>query len=157
MGNHLVVKVKNDETKTERLFAIHGQLFYDLYKTYVERRPRNMFGDRFFLKYHNGTCSQQVIGINKFGSMPKLIANYLNLPEAERYTGHSIRRTSAILQADLGTFCPGQKKLTNKRNAIENSLDFDNSPNKQIRLEFMNSPSTSDSYQVSKFSTFFFL
>lgn len=34
--------------------------------------------------------------------MPKEIANYLNLPDPQAYSGHSFRRTSATLLADFG-------------------------------------------------------
>jgi integrase len=34
--------------------------------------------------------------------MGKEIANYLKLPEAENYTGHSFRRSSATILVDAG-------------------------------------------------------
>lgn len=56
----------------------------------------------FFLNYKNGKCTKQVTGKNKIGNMPKEIANYLNLPDPQAYTGHSFRRTSATLLANSG-------------------------------------------------------
>lgn len=44
----------------------------------------------------------QPIGRNKFLSTPKLIADFLGLPDPEKYTGHSFRRTSATLLANSG-------------------------------------------------------
>lgn len=44
----------------------------------------------FFVNYQKGKCTTQ----------PKLIATYLELNDAEEYTGHSFRRTSATLLAN---------------------------------------------------------
>ena len=64
-------------------------------------RPNDVETPRFFLNYHNGKCTKQPVGINKFGKMPQIIASYLKLPEAGSYTGHTFR-TSATLLADSG-------------------------------------------------------
>lgn len=42
------------------------------------------------------------MGIKKIDSIPKIIAEYLKLPEPELCTGHSLRFTSATLLADTG-------------------------------------------------------
>ena len=47
-------------------------------------------------------CSVQPVGINTFGGLSSKIANFLELPNAEQYTGHCFRRTSASLLADAG-------------------------------------------------------
>ncbi|KAJ8911108.1 hypothetical protein NQ315_003370 [Exocentrus adspersus] len=43
-----------------------------------------------------------IIGTNKIRKAPKEIATYLRLPDAESYTGHCFRRSSATLLADSG-------------------------------------------------------
>lgn len=43
-----------------------------------------------------------MVGINKVGECPKVIATFLNLPHPESYIGHCFRRTSASLLADSG-------------------------------------------------------
>lgn len=58
--------------------------------------------DNFFLQYHNGKRSIQVIGISTIGKMPKLIVQFLKLSDAAEYTGHSFRSTSATIFADTG-------------------------------------------------------
>ncbi|XP_065223762.1 uncharacterized protein LOC135847948 [Planococcus citri] len=70
----------------------------------MELRPPNTNEktSQFFIQYHEGTCSRQPIGINKLRGVPKLIAKYLNLPDAEKYTGHSFRRTSTSILANAG-------------------------------------------------------
>lgn len=68
----------------------------------MQTRPETCSVDRFFLRYSKGKCIQQAVGINKFGSMPRNIAEFLNLPDAKDFTGHSLRRTSATLLVDAG-------------------------------------------------------
>ena len=58
-------------------------------------RPDPCSTDRFFIKYNNGKCVQQPIGINTFGNLPRKIAFYLQLPNFEDFKGHALRRTSA--------------------------------------------------------------
>lgn len=43
-----------------------------------------------------------MVGKNKFGKMPKEIAEYLKLPDVDLYTGHCFRRTFATVLADTG-------------------------------------------------------
>ena len=68
----------------------------------MEARLADCSVDKFFLRYSNGKCVKQSIGINKFASMPKDIATFFNLPNADQYTGHSFRRTSTTLLVDAG-------------------------------------------------------
>ena len=56
----------------------------------------------FFLYYNNNKCTCNPIGINTFGQKPRKIAGYLKLPNANEYTAHSLRRTSATILADSG-------------------------------------------------------
>jgi len=100
-GSMLHIKLPYTKTNCSRSFTIEGE-FYDIFKKYIDLRPANVQSDRFFLNYKNGKCTKQVIGKNKIGNMPKEIANYLNLPDPQAYTGHSFRRTSATLLADSG-------------------------------------------------------
>jgi hypothetical protein len=58
--------------------------------------------EQFFLNYQNGKCYKQVVGINKIGEQPKIIAQYLKLPNPELFTGHCFRRTGATILADAG-------------------------------------------------------
>lgn len=56
--------------------------------------------EQFFVNYQNGKCSKQVVGINKIGNQPKIIAKFLKLPNPECYTGHCFRRSGATILAD---------------------------------------------------------
>lgn len=100
-GLLILVKIPDTKTHIPRSFTVTDK-FFSIVKKYMELRPKNCKIDRFFLNYQNGKCLQQPIGIHKFGSMPSLIATYLKLPDANSYTGHAFRRTSATLLAEAG-------------------------------------------------------
>lgn len=100
-GNMLLVTIPKTKTGIERKFTVIDEL-YQIYKKYAALRPKNAKTNRFFLSIRNGKCTQQVIGINKIGNMPKDVAMYLKLPNVELYTGHSFRRTSTTILADSG-------------------------------------------------------
>lgn len=95
----LLVRLPITRTDKPRLFVVTDD-FYHIYKKYAILRPKNVSTARFFLNYRDGKCSQQVIGINSFGSMPKTVAVFLKLQDPKSYTGHTFRRTSATLLAD---------------------------------------------------------
>ncbi|XP_011687447.1 PREDICTED: uncharacterized protein LOC105449760 [Wasmannia auropunctata] len=99
--NVLLVKIPITKTYKPRSFVISDK-FYTICKKYMALRPANIQTSRFFLNYQNGKCTQQPIGINKFGKMPSTIASYLGLSDPSSYTGHTFRRTSATILADSG-------------------------------------------------------
>lgn len=95
----VLVKIPDTKTKKPKSFIVNED-FYPIYKNYVDVRPKDFDCKRFFLCYRNGKCTKQPIGINTIGNMPKIVAKYLQLENAENYTGHSFRRISATLLAD---------------------------------------------------------
>ncbi|XP_072936502.1 uncharacterized protein [Epargyreus clarus] len=97
----LLVLVRRTQNNVPRSFTIMNELFHLCWK-YRQARPENCSVDRFFLRYTKGVCIPQAVGINKFGSMPRDIAEYLHLPDAHNFTGHSFRRTSVTLLVDGG-------------------------------------------------------
>lgn len=108
-NNLLQVRIFDSKTKPgKRQFGMQGT-FRDIVKRYWALRPKDVPSDRFFVNYQLGKCTRQVMGKHKLGGMPKTIAEYLNLPEPEKYTGHSFRRTSTTFLADAGIYSP--KKL----------------------------------------------
>jgi hypothetical protein len=100
-GDILLIQIPNTKNKIPRSFTVDGP-FAEIVKKYQHHRSSKGKSDRFFQNYQKGKCTAQVIGLNKFGKMPKEIANFLNLPDADQYTGHTFRRTSATLLADSG-------------------------------------------------------
>lgn len=106
-GNVLIIKLRETKTNTDRKFTVindeeNSLNYVKIYRKYANLRPKHVTHQRFFLCYKNGKCSTQPVGKNSFGSFPMIIARYLQLPEAETYTGHCFRRTSATLLADKG-------------------------------------------------------
>ncbi|XP_034938091.1 uncharacterized protein [Chelonus insularis] len=100
-GDMIIVNVPRTKNDKPRSFIVQGQ-FYELYKTYASLRPPKVTTQRFFLNYRKGKCTSQVIGINSLGNMAEVVATYLKLDNPELYTGHTFRRTAAIILADTG-------------------------------------------------------
>ncbi|KAJ8918799.1 hypothetical protein NQ315_011083 [Exocentrus adspersus] len=137
----LLVSVPNTKTKIIRKFTVTGK-FYEICKKYIAIRS-NITAPLFFLNYHNGKCTHQRIGINKFSSMGKQIATYLNLSNPQLYSGHSFRRTSATLLVNEGGDITALKRRGGWRprtvaeeyidEPIQNKLD---PPNKIVGTDF---------------------
>lgn len=81
-----LVTIPKTEASPPRNFTITGS-FFGVVKRYVSLRPPHAKDKRFFIHYHEGKCTAQSIGKNKFYKMPQRVAKYLKLPEPERYTG----------------------------------------------------------------------
>ncbi|XP_031340500.1 uncharacterized protein LOC116168690 [Photinus pyralis] len=106
-GDILVVKIPDSKTKMQITFVItnetiNGTSVHGIYRKYVSLRSAKTEHTRFFVNYIKGKCTIQVIGKNTIAKIPYKIAKYLELPDAEGYTGHSFRRTSASLLVDAG-------------------------------------------------------
>lgn len=100
-GSFYTVTIPKTKTNIVRNFVIEGEM-YNIVKKYISYRPQDVKFANLFLNWQKGKCTWQVIGVNKLGQMPLIIATFLKLPEAELYTGHSFRRTSATILADAG-------------------------------------------------------
>lgn len=122
-----IVLIRDTKTYIDRQFII-GSNFYALVKKYINLRPSEDFTDRFFINYNKGKCIRQVIGKNKIGDVPKLIASFLNLKDPKTYTGHCFRRTAATLLSDSGARVQTLKQLGGWRSEtvalgyVENSM-----------------------------------
>ncbi|KAJ8688137.1 hypothetical protein QAD02_023932 [Eretmocerus hayati] len=100
-GNpYLLIKILKTKNKIPRSFVINDYQLYNLCKLYMKSRPEGCTETRFFLRYSDGKCCNQAVGINTFGKLPRQIAEYLKLPNAAGFTGHALRRTSATLFID---------------------------------------------------------
>lgn len=100
-GSLYSVTLPITKTSVKRNFVIEG-LFYNTVKEYISCRPKDIQCSNFFLNWQKGKCTKQVIGVNKFASMPQTIAKFLKLPQPELYTGHCFRRSSTTILADAG-------------------------------------------------------
>lgn len=83
----VTIPAKNTKTNEENSFAICGPML-DIVRKYENLRPAHATSDRFFLNYQRGKCTMQVIGKSKFYKMPRRIAQYLDLPDVDLYTGN---------------------------------------------------------------------
>lgn len=101
LGSAFLVNVPNTKTKITRKFTVTDN-FYHIIKKYISTRPSYATSPVFFLNYQNGKCTVQRIGINKFTKMGREIAVFLQLPNPEKYSGHSFRRSSATVLVDAG-------------------------------------------------------
>lgn len=127
--NNTIFIVTIDENKNDypRTFII-GKEYYDIVNKYIKLRPTDCPHTRFFVNYQRGKCTKQVIGKNKFSDMPKIIANFLQLENSEKFTGHCFRRTAATLLANSGANVTSIKQLGGWRSStvaegyVENSL-----------------------------------
>lgn len=150
----VIVKIPKTKTDKPRTFIINKD-FYNIYKKYAALRPDNVETPRFFLYYSNGKCTKQVIGINTFGNMPKVVARYLKLENPESYTGHSFRRTSATLLADAGADMltikrhGGWKSDTVAAGYVEESMHSKKKIAKNISSSICNPPRTSTSHSLN--------
>jgi integrase len=71
------------------------------YRQYLSKISFKKTG-RFFHQYRNKKVTRQNLGKSWFQQLPKTIAKWLQIPNWENYTGHSIRRTAATWVADAG-------------------------------------------------------
>lgn len=96
------VSVPRTKTNVSRMFVITDANWIELIKKYSNLRPDGVSNRRFFLTYRNGRCTWCPIGINTIAQVPRVIAEFLELPNPEQYTGHCFRRSSASQLANSG-------------------------------------------------------
>lgn len=99
----IVVKIPKTKNGVARSFTIVDEREFcamELVKQYSRLRPVGL--ERYFLTYRNQKCTSQPVGKNTFGAIPKKVAEFLGLENAQKYTGHCLRRSSATLLADSG-------------------------------------------------------
>lgn len=106
-GAYLLITIPDTKTYVSRCFAVMEDGFcvnaVDICRRYMLLRPVNVTTDRFFLRYLDGKCTVQCVGINTMSKVPTSVASFLKLPDAESYTGHSMRRSSATMLANAGS------------------------------------------------------
>lgn len=99
LGQVILVNIPDYKTNISRNFTITGK-YCQIFKKYLALRPPTVEHNNLFLNYHNGKCTKQVVGINKFGTIAKNVATYLKLKDPQRYTGHCIRRNAGTMLLD---------------------------------------------------------
>ena len=98
-GSILVVNVPNPKTKKIRTFTIIGEGCrinpLQIFRKYLSLRPSSVNNNNLFICYRAHKCTVQPVGINSLAKVPKIIAEYLKLPNPESYSGHCFRLSSA--------------------------------------------------------------
>lgn len=106
----MLVRIPFSKNGESRSFVVKGE-FFQIVQRYTKLRPSNVPHQRFFVNYQNGKCTKQAIGINKMGRVPFVVAQFLDLPNPERYTSHTIRHTGASLFVEGGGNMEDLKRL----------------------------------------------
>lgn len=134
LGNKYLVSVGENKNNYSGQFII-GNLLYEKVQKYMKLRPLDLNHNRFFIKYVNGKCNSQPIGIHKIGEVPSYIATYLQLPKPTKFTGHCFRRTSATLASDSGATLQMIKQLGRWRSDAIAEGYIENLLNRQLLYE----------------------
>lgn len=89
--------------------ALDPLLLFNKYRQKIAKKDTGLLSGRVWLRIIQGKKStdkevvtRQVRGREWVGTVPKRVAEWLGLPEAAKYTGHSLRRTCAQWAADSG-------------------------------------------------------
>ncbi|KAJ8910576.1 hypothetical protein NQ315_011245 [Exocentrus adspersus] len=103
----LLVTIPDSKTKKKRRFIIsheniNGLSTLVIYRKYVVSRNPETPHSSFFVAFHQGKCTQQLMGKNTLAKIPCKVALFLKLENAHQYTGHCLRRTSATLLVNAG-------------------------------------------------------
>lgn len=94
-GDILLVHIpKENKTKKERYFTVSSP-YVEIVKYYMSLRPPGQ-QDRFFLNWNGTKVTKQPIGIHTFQKAGKVVASFLNLKNAEKYTGKLTMALSLI-------------------------------------------------------------
>lgn len=96
-GEVIVIKTTATKTKNVRSFTVENE-HAALVRKYMNMRPADTKTNRFFLRYRKmEKCSTNPIGEAFFKKISKHIANFLDLPDEEKYFFSSIRQSSTNL------------------------------------------------------------
>lgn len=147
------VKSKDRKNYTDSEFFVYdsNEISYaGIIQSYMKMRPKTPRSN-FLLAYNKGKISNLPVGINNVGGVPALVANYLGLSDPEKYTGHSLRRTSMTLLANSGANIVLQIKKHGsfKSNSVpEQYVDHTDVIKEEAAQRILNLPGTSSSHTI---------
>lgn len=81
------------KTGDNRPFTIENK-YATCFRKYMSLRRTIEGNNRLFLHCHNGKCNSLPMGRNVFLKIPKVMADFLDLPDSEIYTSRSFRLES---------------------------------------------------------------
>ena len=87
--------------------TLDPKILFNQYKAMIEAKDKKLLTGRLWVRMvqeNNGKVqiTRQVRGKEWIAGVPMRVAKWLGLPEEERYTGHTFRRTCAQWAADAG-------------------------------------------------------
>lgn len=140
-GDHLLVSIRHSKTGP-RSFVLVGAddprldaLVY--HRRYLQLRPENS-PNRLFVSFKNGKCVRQPLGKNIIASYPKMIADFLGLPNPATFTSHALRRSSATWMADGGVDLMNLKRFGGwKADAAAQGYIAESTTNKRMLAEVL--------------------
>jgi integrase len=100
--SHSRVKQRSDKRDSKFLVPEDGGFAaqLDIYLSKVEKQLKVYKGKVWWTGTKHDTLKSMPMGKNMFTQMPHLVAELLSLPEPDKYTFHSFRRTAATSAAD---------------------------------------------------------
>lgn len=104
-GTEIDVTIKGTKTGLNRCVKIVSSSYLDavgIVRRYDELARKAKKRDFYLVRVVNIKASSQNIGMNRLKCHTKEIAAFLQLPEPEKYTSHSGRRTAATFLANKG-------------------------------------------------------
>ena len=86
---------------------LDAYILFNKYKQILEKKDKDLAKARLWLRVDESKAggykvTKQVRGIEWVSSVPSKVSKWLCLPESEKYTGHSLRRTCAQWATDNG-------------------------------------------------------
>ena len=144
-----IERSKTDKNGTGFIFFVTANanaalcplFYYHAYKVLVNSPEP---ASRLFRQKHADRFTNQVIGKNQIALVPKDIASFLKLDNADEYTFHAFRRTGATLQANSGVSVMQLKQWGRwKSDSVAQTYVADSSFSKRQLADNINSVSTS--------------
>lgn len=129
-GSQFVINFPETKGNGIRSFSVKHE-YAEYVRKYKKLRPANVQTDRFFLNYHNGKCTVQPVGRNKFLRTPKVIAKFLKLEDADNYTCQSLRKES-VQEKERKSVDPNFEQINFEKSTetMPSSVDTSTVPNK---------------------------
>lgn len=115
-GTEIVVRIPCSKTKAQEEYRIETGALAEIVRKYIKALPIRKSSERFFLQYKGGKFTFQVIGKKIMSLIPKLIAEFLELPEPTSYTTFTFRKNAQML-AEIKS---GMNSI--QTNSVQNSI-----------------------------------
>lgn len=100
IGTSLFINLVNTKSAKKYSVQLEGML-KTIFAKYMALRPVDTASLNFFLNYDNGHCFQSPVGINELSRIPREIADYLGLNNADHFTSSSFRISTGLFASEF--------------------------------------------------------